>query len=349
VGGALSTLGTAVSGALLQPPPGKNATQELATLRARWTQETAAQWDIDPGVMEDLVKAHLYGLPDGKLPPLPGVKSSDLDSMAKDYAGRGRDPSGQPLPGAMGALAKQDYLFETAAQLGVSEQDLATRIRLRTLPMADQTPASQGRSNALDILSQGKAVPFVNPDGSPMGDPKQWQEWDNALTASKDRAHYRTTTSGGVYIQGFGNYSKDDLNQINKAKLEANANRFRQVLQSPNKDDYERWFGAGSGMTDEQWTKYQAGTLDGMWSDAPSPAEAQRRNGILRISQALTKPEQINWSAANNPKKITYDFTGANGYQYRNATLDQYLRYIRSVQSPAWKYVGQDLDAEPAP
>jgi len=102
-------------------------------------------------------------------------------------------------------------------------------------------------------------------------------------------------------------------------------------------------------MTDEQWTKYQAGTLDGMWSDAPSPAEAQRRNGILRISQALTKPEQINWSAANNPKKITYDFTGANGYQYRNATLDQYLRYIRSVQSPAWKYVGQDLDAEPAP
>ena len=268
---------------LLASPVGKDQTQQLAALRARWTAETGEQWNLDPAVMQDLVKARLYGLPNGQLPALPGVTSEQLDAITKEYQAQGtRETGGAAATPSYAASAKQQWLFEQAAQLGVDPTALATRIRLRTLPMSDQTPAMQTRANALDLQYSNKAVPFQNKDGTPYGDPKQWKDLDTKLAAYKDRAHY----SNGLYYSSPG-VQWDELNQANQAKQTAQADRYKAILTSPNKNDWYRTFGDGANLTDADWAKFQAGTLD-MWTDHPDPAEAQNRIKALRTAQAFT-------------------------------------------------------------
>ena len=327
--------GQSLDDVLLRPSPGSDATRQLATLRARWTIDTASQWGVDPAVLEDHLKANLYGVQGGP-PKLPGVTSAALDQIVKDYQKAGLTDAGEQIPGTVAGLAKQDYLFETAAQLGVDPHDLATRIRLRTLPMADQTEAGSARSNALDLLSSGKMVPFQNPDGTPLGNPKEWASWDSLLAHSKDRSTFKN----GLYYAGAGGKSADELNQLNAAKQQANANRYKMINLSPHKDDYQRWFGDGANMTDAQWQQLQAGTLD-MWTDKPTPDEAKRRVGVLRLAQGYTKPEL-------NNSKLQFSYTDTAGYRYTNDSLAAYVRFINSVKSSKYAYVGAALDPEPA-
>ena len=314
---------------LLRPSPNKDAARQISTLRARWTQETAALWGIDPAVMDDIVKAQLYQIPGGTPPPLPGVKSGQLDDIVNGYENAGNDAKDDQAA----LLAKQDYLFETAAQLGVDEQALAQRVKLRTLPMADQSPAALQRSQALDVLSASRAYPYVNPDGTPMGSPQEWRDWDTKLKVNADKLH------GGVYSDARGN-PIDELNHLKAGKDEAAANRYRTVLASPNKDAFYRWYGDGAGLTDEQYQQYTSGTLP-MWKDNPDPTEAKNRVAAMRWAQAHTR-QQIYDS------KLPITWTGDDGYgrmaRHPNDTMASYLRYISRNKVDKYLNLGFYLD-----
>lgn len=314
---------------LLRPSPGKDATQQISSLRARWTQETAALWGIDPAVMDDIVKAQLYQVPGGKPPALPGVKSGQLDDIVNGYENAGNDAKDDQAA----LLAKQDYLFETAAQLGVDEQALAQRVKLRTLPMADQSPAALQRSQALDVLSASKAYPYTNPDGTPMGSPQEWRDWDTKLKVNSDKL-YR-----GIYVDKAGN-PIDELNHLKAGKDEATANRYKTVLGSPNREAFYRWYGDGANLTDDQYQQYTSGTLP-MWKDNPDPTEAKNRVAAMRWGQAHTR-QQIYDST------LPITWTGDDGYgrmvRHPNDTMASYLRYISRNKVDKYLNLGFYLD-----
>jgi hypothetical protein len=319
----------------LQQRPGATSTKDLASLRQRWTQETAALWGVDPAVMEDMVKAHLYQLPDGQPPALPGVTSAQLDDITSNWEGVARGPDGNQLPGAEAALARQQYLFETASQLGVDEQALAQRVKLRTLPMTDQTDAGVQRSQALDLLNSSKAYPYVDEQGNPLGGPSQWKINDAKLLRA-DPNHWKTSGGVSVYFNADGSIN-EDITRTKAAKDRATAQRYAEIIKSPNRDAYERWFGDGRDMTDAQWQQYQAGTLP-MWDDNPSPQEAQKRNGALRLQKALTPADRLRY-----PGSVTW--TGQDVYgntTTQKTPLAEYLRYLTRHKSKEWQAVGMD-------
>jgi len=324
--------------ALLTRRPGATNAKDLSSLRARWTQETALQWNIDPAVMEDMVKAHLYQMPDGEPPKLPGVTSTQLDDIVNNWEQAGRDTTS-----AQATLNRQQYLYETAQQLGVDEQALATRVKLRTLPVTDQTDAGIQRSQALDLLNSSKEYPYVGEDGQPMGGPAEWKIADAKLLAA-DPHKWKTSAGVSVYFNADGSIN-EDITRTKAAKDRATAQRYADITRSPNRDAYERWFGEGRDMTDAQWQQYQAGTLP-MWDDNPTPAEAKNRNAAMRLQKALTPADRLNYMQGKDVIQMTgVDGTGKPFADKMNLAV--YLRYINKHKTKQWEAVGMDPSAIP--
>jgi cell wall-associated NlpC family hydrolase len=331
---------------VIHNPPGSTPSKELQGLRAQWTEDYAKTWGIDPAVMQDYVKANLYDLPNKTPPPLTGVTSSQLDDIVQGWQDKGLSQNNQPItdPGTAARL-RQEYVMATAQELGLDPKDLAQRIKLRNLPMADTTPAGLSRSRALDVLSDSRYYPYQNADGSPKDGPAEWQEYDKKLSAARNRFEF-------VQKDGKGFYMKDgkvdpELTGLFEDKQRATAYRYRSVFNSPNKDDYYRWFGDGANLTDKQWEQYQAGTLD-MWHDNPDPREAKNRNTAMRVWAGLTPEERWTYGIpeAGGGKPITYSALGPTGkMESRSSSLAGYINYINTYKNN--HYVLGDIDPNP--
>ena len=325
LGGVLDSVRRAI-----QNPPGGSDDKALQALRSRWVQETAQTWGIDPAALQDLVKSKAY---QENLPPLPNVTSGQLDDITDGYRKAGLQDDGRPIPdAAMAASSKQQYLMDTAGQLGLDPQALYQRVKLRTLPMGDPTPESVSRSHALDVLSQSRYYKYQNADGTPMGTPQDWKDWDKELSDNKDRFHF--TSRGG---QGF--FFKDGqpdekLNNLYAAQQQGQANRYKAVYTSPNRDDYYRWFGDGANLTDKQWQQYSNGTLD-MWHDTPSQKEALNRVQAMRLWASLTPQQQNTYANGDGRAPIKWEApsVGGQGTEVRGTSLAAYMAYIRTYRN----------------
>jgi flagellum-specific peptidoglycan hydrolase FlgJ len=330
---------------------GQSADKQVANLRDRWVTDTAMQWDVDPAVMQDIVKAKLYG---EDLPPLPGVTSAQLDQMTTEYEHLSAGEGGNSLAATEVVRKRQEWVAEQAQQHGLDPAALQERIKLRTLPMADQSPGALQRSHAITALANSRTAAFTNPDGSPMGSPHEWQDWNAKLDQHADRYDKQS----GIYVKHLPNghvVPDPDLNTYAAGKAQANADRMKDVLNGPYASDYERLYGKGAAMTDKQWQQYQAGTLPGEWNDPGGtvpPTESQQRHKALLIWSALTPQERIDYS---DPKKWNQQMTwlgtdwqhGGKTMTVRHTTLTEYVRYINQWQSAHWK--GQGLGAPDAP
>ena len=343
---------------------GLDAMGELAKQRATWTADVADEYGIDLNVLQDTIKANLYGEKEGKPPPIPGVSSGQLDDIINGYQKQGLDDKGQPLDVNAAQQAKSQYLSDTVKAINAAnpngpqldQANLARRINLRKLPMADQTPEQVGYDRAEEVRQKINQYDYVNPDGTPLGDANQWAAWDQELT----QANNRQERFNGVYVKRdkYGDYVPDEhLNQISDARSQATAQRTKTVLRDPNltpaqRDSYFKWFGEGSGLTPDQWKQFKDGSLD-MWADAGKYGgtlpkdEWDRRVAATRLYASLTRQERLDYDDQNAPNPrplITWkgqtDPDGpATTY---DGTLSQYMAYLGLVRNK--KYTSIKLD-----
>lgn len=254
-------------------------------VRQQWTVQTARNAGLDEKVVEDVVKSHLYGM---DMPAVPGVSSLELDTLADEWkqTGDSADPVSQHAQ-------RQTMLNDYAQQKGVDPNALSERVRLRILLAGDQTGQQQSYSRALTVLeaahNPATAPEYVNADGTAMGTPDDWVQWDKKLSSNNDK-----------YDKAHGRYLDTNLQILSDAKTRGAVKPADTVYRSKGYWDYQRWFGVGRNMTDAQFSQYRAGTLD-MWSDHPDAKEAQNRADILELYKTLTPDQrtkamvQIQW------------------------------------------------------
>ena len=337
----------------LERRPGFDKLKQLGDMRTRWTVDTALKWNIDPAVMNDIVKAHTYQMADGKggfaPPSLQGrVTSAQLDDLTDGYQAAGRTKEGKNIESAeIAVLNQQDYVMDVAQELGVDPKALMQRIKLRTLPAADTSPEALGYSHARDVLNNSRFYKYQNPDGSPFGTPKEWAENDRKLADKKARFDYVENGGERVYVKA--NRERDEeLTRIYAAKQTATANRYKDVRRSEHRDDYYRWYGDGVQMTDEQWQQYKAGTLD-MWRDKAAPAEAKRRLEAQRVWASLGPKERREYGIeAFGYKAVEWDaYDPRDGDpDPRSTSLANYIAYINTWKQDKWRGALGDVDPE---
>jgi hypothetical protein len=337
-------------------PPGYDDAARLQTIRNKWIVDTADDKDIDVAVLQDLIKAHVYQITDsegGYSPPvLKGVTSQKLDEYAQGWRDAGLNENGKPMDDpALAARQRQDYVMHLASEIGVDPQALNTRIKLRNIPIADQTDAALGYSHAQDVLGQARYYKYLNPDGTPKGTPKDWEEYDKLLDAKDARFDYRVVEGQKYYYKN--GMVDQETTDLERARERATAGKYKDIVNSQHKDDYYRWYGDGSNMTDAQWAKYTAGTLD-MWNDTPDAREAQNRNQAMRLWAALTPEERRTYGVAEaGQSPVSWRGRDEFGNQgSRRTSLAAYIQYINTYMSDKYKgpngtpFLG-DLDPRP--
>jgi cell wall-associated NlpC family hydrolase len=327
-------------------PGGKDKEQQLQDLRTRWTIKTATEWGIDPAVMNDMVKARVYEI--GAPPPIPGVTSEQLDDLTDQYQAAGRDHQGKAITDpTMAAIYQQEYLLKTAGELGVDPKNLAQRIKLRTLPADDSTPQALSYSHARDVLSDARLYKYQFSDGEPYGTPTDWAKWDEELSKKQSQWDFQEKDGYRVYITP-GNKGVDRrLTTIYEAKQYALANKYKDVRQSPHAEDFYRWYGDGVNFTDEQWTRYKAGTLD-MWRDKPDTREAQNRNEATRVWASLTPDERNRYGLpAHGYQPIEWTaYLPSGRTEKRKTSLANYINYINGWKTKEWLGKLGDIDPD---
>jgi cell wall-associated NlpC family hydrolase len=341
---------------------GLDAMGELAKQRAVWTADVADEYGLDLATLQDTIKANLYGEKGGVPPPIPGVTSGQLDDIINEYQKKGLDDKGQPLDTAQ--QDRSQYLSDTVKAINAAnpngpqldQANLARRINLRKLPMADQTPEQTGYDRAEEVRQKINQYNYVNPDGTPLGDAKQWAAWDQELKAADNKQE----RFNGIYTKRdqYGDYVPDEhLNQISDARTQAVAQRTKTVLRDPSltpaqRDAYFKWFGEGSTLKPDEWKQFKDGTLD-MWSDASKyggtlpKAEWDRRVQATRLYSSLTKQERLDYDDQNvpNPRPlITWqgqtDPDGpATSYE---GTLNEYMSYLNLVRNKKYGAIKVD-------
>jgi flagellum-specific peptidoglycan hydrolase FlgJ len=293
---------------------------DKSALRRQWLTQTADNHGIDHDVLEDFVKARLFG---EDLDPLPGMSSANLNVVRDAYeAAAAKSPNDITTARA----AEQQVIGQYAQAFGVDAGALERRVYLRTTAPREQTAIDQQYNRAVTVLENTHnittAPKYMNADGSPMNGPDQWAQYDTQLAATDKFDKYK-----GMYIN-------KDLEAKALAKARGTAAAAQQAFKSPGYWDYERWFGTGRTMTDAQWQQYMAGTLP-MWADNPSPQEAQNRNTLIGLYKALNTPDPKNphrTLAMNTSVKVTfYNRTS------RVLTLASAIQQFNKLKSNAWK------------
>jgi hypothetical protein len=294
-------------------------------------QKVAGDWNVDPAVMEDVVKAHLYG--DGTLPQLPGMTSANLDQVTSDYYKLSQEPSGPDR-----TAAQQKVISDAAAAYGVDPENLRQRVVWRELPMVAQSQPLKDYSNATTLDSKTRVYTFANPDGTPWGTVQQEQTANQLLAAARQQGRYKAGSHGfpGTYL----NASKDDVDPKLQALAEAQSrgtSAKAAALQSdPNWQNYDRFYGRGKYLTNDQWAQFQAGTMPGAFSDIGTqyPNEFKYRIGLLDQWAKMT-PEQR--YAEDQPQNVVLlmpdDFTGQLSRQKMD--MPTAIWYLTNAKSPS--------------
>ena len=292
-------------------------------IRQQWTVQTARNNGLDEKVVEDVVKAHLYGI---QMPAVPGVSSSDLDQLADDWKGAGADAE----PASQSAQ-RQELLNDYAKQKGVDPNALSQRVRLRILLASDQSDNQKSYSRALTVLESAHnpatAPGYVNEDGTPMGTPDDWVKWDVRLKANSDK-----------YDKPHGRYLDPQLQVLSDAKARGSVKPAETAYRSKDYADYERWFGVGRNMSDDNWKKYQAGTLE-MWTDKPPAQEALNRNNILGLYAMLTPTQR---SSGNTTVAMQW-----HGKTYPKLQIKYAVKLMGLLKSGKWQELGLDPGIDP--
>jgi cell wall-associated NlpC family hydrolase len=339
---------------MIQHEPGSSDSKTLQSLRAKWTEDTAKTWGVDQAVLQDYLKARLYDLPNQTPPALPGVTSAQLDDITQQWSDKGLLQNNQKITDpATAARLRQEYVMSQAQALGVDPEALSQRIKLRNLPLAETSPAGLSRSRALDVLSSSKYYSYQNPDGTPFTDtatgqptsPDDWQKFDQQLEIARNRFEFREEDGKGFYFKN--GKLDEDLTKKFEARQRATAFRYRSVYNSPNREDYYRWFGDGANLTDKQWDQYKAGTLD-MWHDDPDPREARNRVNAMRVWSSLTPEERWTYGIPEygGGRAITWRGIGDTGsLQDKSTSLANYISYIGIYKDK--KYKLGDIDPDP--
>ena len=285
---------------------------DKATLRRQWLTDAANQHGIDHDVLEDFVKAKLFGEP---LDALPNMSSANLNEVRDAYEAAGRK---SPDDIITARALQQDVLGKYAKAFGVDAGALQRRVHLRTVAPKEQSPADQAYNRAVTVLENAHntttAPVYMNADGTPMGTPDDWVKYDNQLASANAWDKYR-----GIYINR-------DLEAKAQAKARGAAKAAQVAYTSPGFWDYERNFGTGRTMTDAQWAAYRAGTLD-MWRDNPTPEVAKDRNNIIALYKTLTPQQRLRTS-------VTATFFGK---KWPGMTIEAAVRDMNKIHSNAWK------------
>ena len=288
--------------------------QDRAALRRLWLTQAAEAHGIDHDVLEDLVKARLFYGPTGKLDPLPGMSSANLNTVREAYEAAGNSTDNVDAARFMQSKVIADY----AKVFGVDAGNLQRRIHLRTVAPKEQTPADQARARALTVLEDTHnfttSPAYMNADGTPMGEPKDWIRWDAQLASQDNWDKFK-----GMYISR-------EMEERAQAKARGQVNAQKIAFQSKGYWDYEREFGIGRQMRDDQWAKFRAGTLD-MWRDSPTPEVARERNDVMALYRALTPDQRFRTS-------VTMSFYGV---KWPDMTVDGAIKNLNKIRSNAWK------------
>lgn len=285
---------------------------DKAALRRTWLTDAANQHGIDHDVLEDFVKAKLFGEP---LDALPNMSSANLNEVRDAYEAASRK---SPDDVVTARALQQDVLSKYAKAFGVDAGALQRRVHLRTVAPKEQSPADQQYNRAVTVLENAHntttAPVYMNEDGTPMGTPDDWVQYDNQLASASSWDKYR-----GIYINR-------DLEDKAKAKARGAAKAAQTAYTSPGFWDYERNFGVGRTMNDAQWSAYRAGTLD-MWRDNPTPEVAKDRNNIIALYKTLTPQQRLRTS-------VTATFFGQ---RWPGMTIEAAVRDMNKIKSNAWK------------
>jgi hypothetical protein len=274
--------------------------------------------------------------------PLPGVTNNQRRHHRRlPETGTGRRHAHR-RPGT--AARQRQGTCCTTWGLGLDPKALQSRIKLRSLPMADSTPEAVSRSKALDTLSNSRYYAYQNPDGTPFGSPKEWADMDKELAANRNRFEFKSSGGQGFFFKN--GEPNEKLNEMYRAKQQATANRYRSVENSPNKEEYYRWFGDGANLTDKQWQQYTDGTLD-MWHDKPSTREAQNRVQAMRVWAGLTPQERNTYGLpeAGGGNPIAWDASVDTGTERRRTSLANYIAYINAYKNNHYQL--GDIDPNP--
>jgi hypothetical protein len=180
---------------------------------------------------------------------------------------------------------------------------------------------------------------YVKEDGSPDGTPDDWQRWDGLLEEAKNRFEYQESDGVGFFYKR-GQVDWDLTNRL-RAKERAKAGKYRDILNSEHSEDYYRWYGDGANMTDEQWSKYRAGTLE-MWQDKPNPREAQNRTQAMRLWAALTPEERNQYGMTHfGQQPVVWEALNEFGkFERRRGPLASYMQYINAYKVK--RYINQN-------
>jgi len=296
--------------------------------------DTAYGNGVDPDVLEDWIKWHDQNqdLASGAKPPipaLPGVTSDQLGDAATGFlaAAEKKDAQGNLVPGELiddvdqRAQAQRDYLKQKAQELGVPTDTLLQRINLRLSQPGQASPIERSYNRALQTFFASKdneTLPrYKNADGTPIPNVmlpegiSQWDKWDAELADANKRyagkARYMPQYRELAAAQERGTNARDQF-----------------LIHNAANQDYERWFGFGRNMSEQQWKDYNSGKTVGyddlkrFAAKGPPLNETIRRDQIQELYRASNMNERLH----------TLVWVWVNG-QYRQMPLIGAYRYSR--------------------
>ena len=317
-------------GAKIDPKDQRAMAKEHATA----VEKVATDWDVDPSVMQDIVKSHLYG--NGQLPPLPGMSSRALDDVASQYW----DISQKVDSGPDRTQQQQKVISDAAAAYGVDPNNLRDRVVWRGLPMTEQPEALKTYGNATGLDSKTQVYSFANPDGTPWGTLPQEKQATQILQAARKQGRYVPGKGGfpGTYL----NSSKTDvdpkLQAIAEAQSRGSAARATALQNDPNYAAYDRYYNRGKYLTNDQWQQFQAGTLPGAFADIGTqyPNEFKHRIDILNQWAKMTPEQRKDPNQPENVPLLVQDpYTGQLSRQ--NVTMAYAAGYYLTNAKSAGK------------
>jgi len=314
-------------------PPGTSAqdymrlTQEgKDRLSAQALGQLSIQYDLDPDVMTDNLKAKERGM--SEVPKLPGVSSGQLNQIVQGYrAIQDDDPAVQ-------GEKRRTYLDQTATEHHLDPGSLYQRVKLRSIPLSHLDPDEPNISadeksrrelqtsyeRAQDALHNtrdpAQYPKYANPDGTPYKGsvPDQWADWDEQVKGATTRE------------------KKGDPNvkSLVDAKANGDAKRAKAAYQDKQAGtDFERWFGVGRNMDEAHWQEYVSGTGK-QFIDISDPKETRRRTRTLELWKASTPEER-------KTQKVKIKVVVDGQVREEVTSLELARGHIERAVDPRWK------------
>jgi hypothetical protein len=268
--------------------------------------QMAQEMGVDRSALRDAILARTWGLPN----PNVGVPSSEIDRWTTEWlnphdaqGNEIREDPTDPESHAKVSEARADGIAKVARDHGISPDMVWQRIKLRMHSGAEPSALQEHYDRALDVeVRKGKVPKYLNENMTPNGDPKKWAEWDQQLAALGKKK----PPPGS------------DLAKLQEARERGRAASAAVIFNLQQKDpgayaDYQRFFGRGRKLTEDQWAKAQEDTRK-RYTDAPSKQEADFRDKVLEMWAASTpqarKQQTVTYvdEATDEPLEVTLNW-----------------------------------------